>query len=376
MSQNNCGCTEQTPTPCTQPTVCECKVFLKSDCINNVTSVFECLDVESGLSLTETLEAIDQAICDKFSTITNFFTLINTGTGSEISNGVNNLGQKKIRKINNGTSNLIVVTQNTDDISITINTNNLITFIQDNQLTYSLDSVGSGASLVKSPNTVDNNTEFILKNIGVSNQGGTGASPIRDILENNDEIIIRAKKLKSSDNSVTITQTDTEIDFQVEVSVSDTVLEEGTNVTITGAGTTLNPYIINATDTDTIITLENGDTTSVSGDGVTTPYSVEVLNLQKVVSSFPYTLLSTDDKHTIFVQNGASSVVINVPNGLPNNFSVAFIQKGSGDVQIASSGSAIINTAIGDKIKGQNYWALLEREIATTNYYLIGSLKL
>ena len=211
MSQNNCGCTEQTPTPCTQPTVCECKVFLKSDCINNVTSVFECLDVESGLSLTETLEAIDQAICDKFATVTNFFTLINTGTGSEISNGVNNLGQKKIRKINNGTSNLIVVTQNTDDISITINTNNLITFIQANQRTYSASSLGDGVGIYKQQTTSSNNTNFEIRSLKVENQGDEGVSPIRDVQVNTNDLTIRAKKIKS--NTLFITEDDETIEI-------------------------------------------------------------------------------------------------------------------------------------------------------------------
>jgi hypothetical protein len=100
-------------------------------------------------------------------------------------------------------------------------------------------------------------------------------------------------------------------------------------------------------------------------------------NLQKVITSFPYTLTNADDKYTIFVQNSSSDVTINVPNSLTNNFSCVFIQKGTGEVTIQSSGTATLlyPTDLENKIKYQYYWAMVEKEMATDVYYLMGSLK-
>lgn len=106
--------------------------------------------------------------------------------------------------------------------------------------------------------------------------------------------------------------------------------------------------------------------------------SVVLENLQKVITSFPYTLTNADDKYTIFVQNSSSDVEVNVPNGLTNNFSCVFIQKGTGEVTIQSSGTATLlypSTTLDNIIKGQYYWAIVEKEIATDVYYLMGSLK-
>jgi hypothetical protein len=123
----------------------------------------------------------------------------------------------------------------------------------------------------------------------------------------------------------------------------------------------------------------SGITTSVTGTGSEEdPYIVEIENLQKVVNSFPYTLVNTDDKQTIFIENGASDVIINVPDGLVSNFCCSFFQKGSGNVTIQASGTATLrfpNTLLQNIIKGQYYAAMVEKEIATDEYYLAGGLK-
>lgn len=154
---------------------------------------------------------------------------------------------------------------------------------------------------------------------------------------------------------------------------AETKVTAGANVTVSGIGTVSNPYIINSA----ISTLQDGITTDVIGNGTSTPYSVEVINLQKIISTFPYTLTSLDDKYTIFVSNDVSNVTINVPNSLVPNFSCVFIQEGSGEVTIQSTGTATViqPIALENKIKGQNYWAMLEKKLSTNTYYLMGSLK-
>lgn len=121
----------------------------------------------------------------------------------------------------------------------------------------------------------------------------------------------------------------------------------------------------------------SGISTSVSGIGSELdPYIVETVNLQKTIDSFPYTLLSADNKHTIFVNNGASNVVIDVTNSLTDNFACVFIQKGTGTVTINATGTAVINkpTGLEPQIKGRYYWVLLEKDGSSVNYYLGGSL--
>ena len=100
-------------------------------------------------------------------------------------------------------------------------------------------------------------------------------------------------------------------------------------------------------------------------------------NSQKTINTFPYTLVDSDDKYTIFIDNGASNVVINVPDGLIDNFSAVFIQEGTGSVTIQQSGTATLlypSTTLQNIIKGQHYWAMVEKKLTTNTYYLLGSL--
>lgn len=123
-NNSNCGCN---PTPCVT-TNCACSVFINSDCMNNVKAEFPCLGIETGLTATETFEAIDQAVCDKIAEVTNYISLVNVGDGAEVYKGVNGIGQKQIRTILG--SSLIDVAQSTNDIQISIDEASLTTFIE------------------------------------------------------------------------------------------------------------------------------------------------------------------------------------------------------------------------------------------------------
>ena len=192
-------CTNCNDTPC-QEKDCSCGLYLNSDCINNVKAVFNCLNIETGLDLTQTLEAMDEALCERFESITNYFTLINTGIGAEVYKGVNLLGQKEIRKINT-VGDLITVTQNTLDISISIDEDELTTFIQDNQLTVVIQNVGDGADILKTPATAGNETTYSLKSLKSENLGN-GEAVFEGLQENTNDINFRFKSLKS--NTLTI----------------------------------------------------------------------------------------------------------------------------------------------------------------------------
>ena len=220
----------------------------------------------------------------------------------------------------------------------------------------------------KSFNFFKTKDDFEIVNVGI------GAEVYKDSTIVGSTTQFNFKKLKSTGGTVLITELADEVNFEIEtVTPTDINITAGANVTVTEP--TPNNFVISSTDN--IALLENSATTTITGDGTLgNEYQVDVNNLQKVVSIFPYTLLDGDDKYTIFIDNGVSNVIINVPDTLPSNFSVAFVQKGTGDVTITPTGTSVINSALGYKIKGQYYWALLEKELSNITYYLIGNTKL
>ena len=294
---------------------CACKIFINSDCLNDVKSVFTCLEIETGLTLTQTLEEMDAQICALFESVTNYFTLINVGEGAGVYKGVNNLGQKEIKSLSK-TGDLITITPATNEIVFSIDEEALTNFIED----------------------------IIPTTVGCFN---------------------------SPTNTITIGE-DVEGCTTLDAALP-CITSTGDTIKIT---TNLEENCINLESEPTLI--EDGESTRVSGEGTSlSPYSLEIFNLQKSIDNFPYTLNSDDDKHTIFIENGATNVVINVPDGLVTNFSVVFIQEGIGEVTVQQSGASTLlypSTTLQNKIKGQYYWAMVEKKLNTNTYYLMGSL--
>lgn len=333
-------CQDTTPTPC------ECPVQVSTDCILYQADESTCSGIPSGVTLTEYLEQLDTFICNALEEINTGINLINVGTGLGLYKGIDVLGRREIKSLIT-TSDILTLTANTNDITFSIDEEVLNTFIEENQKTYSADNVGTGVEIYKDSTIVGDNTQFNFRS------------------------------LTSSGGSVTITQGVDSINIEAVVEPQSVVLQEGTNVTITGTGVVLDPYIISSTDNDTIVTLQNGVTTTVNGDGVIIPYSVEVENLQKTINTFPYTLTNSDDKYTLFVVNGVDDIVINVPDSLVDNFSVVLIQEGTGSVTIQQSGTATLlypSTTLQNIVKGQYFWAMVEKKLSTNTYYLLGSL--
>lgn len=206
---------------------------------------------------------------------------------------------------------------------------------------------------------------------------------------------------------------------------SETKLSPGSNINIIGLGTTSNPYVISSTNPDTIVYINSGDNISVSGSGtvgnpykidstgiqsvtgiivnnvdplnpIITPQALKTINgesivgtgnieigdnLQKVIT-FPtdftgsnYTITNSDYNHVIFINNGTSDVSITLDStvNIPN-FSVGFIQEGSGTVTHLASGVTLINT-IGYKMKGFGSQTFIEKKLNTNINYLLGNTK-
>ncbi len=206
----NCKKCQQT-NPCTTNNDCACEVYLTSDCVNNVKTEFECLDIATGLSLTETLKAMDEQFCVKFDTITNYFTLINLGTGEEVYKGVNNLGQKEFKTLVK-TGNLITITSDANTVIIGLDETALNTYVEANQkLTVVSNAGSSGETLVNTAIVTGDTTNYPIKRIIHSAQNGSGESVVRDLQVNPNDLTLRTKKINSSTLTITSNEDNTEV---------------------------------------------------------------------------------------------------------------------------------------------------------------------
>lgn len=383
-NQNNCGgCTQEINicTQCVPEQPCDCAAHLSSDCITYDQDNIECNSVVVVAKNTILSDAISNIVswsCTKFAELAVYFRIINVGIGASIYAGDNLIGEKKLRKLKS-TDNSVVITQGTDDINFTVP--------EVTVFTYSATNTGTGAQVYKDSTIVGDNTQFNLR------------------------------KLKSSDSSVSITEGANDIDITVVTGSipdgSETKVTAGTNTSVTGTGTIASPYIINNTAPDQVVSLtqggattitgtypnftissvntvadgsetklNSGTTTTVTGSGtIASPYVVEAINLQKVIT-YPanftgtnYTLTSADNNYSILINNASTAVTITIPTGLSSKISVGFIQQGTADISFVSSGTTI-NTPVGLKIKGQNYNAYIEKVGVTETFHLLGNLKL
>ncbi len=206
------SCTKcQQKKPCTTTNDCACEVYLTSDCVNNVKTEFECLEIATGLSLTETLKAMDEQFCVKFDTITNYFTLINLGTGEEVYKGVNNLGQKEFKTLVK-TGNLITITSDANTVIIGLDETALNTYVEANQkLTVVSNAGSSGETLVNTAIVTGDTTNYPIKRIIHSAQNGSGESVVRDLQVNPNDLTLRTKKINSSTLTITSNEDNTEV---------------------------------------------------------------------------------------------------------------------------------------------------------------------
>lgn len=104
-------------------------------------------------------------------------------------------------------------------------------------------------------------------------------------------------------------------------------------------------------------------------------------NLQSNVTVFTdsvYVLRPEDNNYTLIIETGGTNKAIEIPaTGLPTKFAVAFIQKGEGDVLFTGAVGVTISTPIigAYTLKGNKYFAYLEKEGTSNTYYLGGNIK-
>lgn len=197
QTPNICG-----QTPCTPTQDCSCPVRLNSSCVTFDGLDLECSGIESGLDLNQTLQLLDAYICTAIAEINNSINLVNVGTGLQIYAGIDAIGRRKIRSLIT-TGNLLTSAQNTDDITLGIDETELSQFVKDNQKTYTLDNIGTGAEIYKAPDDVVGDVrDFNLKTLKATTVGA-GMSIVKDIdTTNPDELNFRFKSLHSTNISI------------------------------------------------------------------------------------------------------------------------------------------------------------------------------
>jgi hypothetical protein len=339
---NDCGNTHiQTHIcdPCCEPAPCDCPVKdLSTDCVLYNQDDIICdnvVVVPKNTVLSVALQKIVAWVCTRLSEIENFFVIKNVGNGAGVYKGTSLIGEKELKSLTS-TNSSVIITPGTNTIDFSVN----IPEPQEICITSADDSV----TIVQ---------EF-----------DTGCF----------DLSVPKVCIVSTKGTINVI-TDEDGCFNLDVNFPQPCVRGGENIIVEEVD---NCLVVSTTLDGSQTILQDGTTTSVTGNGTTTtPYEVEIENLQKVISTFPYTVVSTDDKQTIFVDNGVNDVVINIPNGIVSNFTCVFIQKGTGEVTIQQSGTTTLLKPVDlqNKIKAQNNWAMVEKELNTDNYYLIGRLK-
>ena len=208
------------PKPCKPPVDCSCPVIINTDCVTYNGDDLACSGIEAGLTLTETLQALDAYICEAISDINATINLVNVGTGKKLYAGIDALGKRKIRSLIT-TGEILTSAENLEDVTLTVDEDKLSQFVKDNQnnstSTYSADNVGAGAEVYKDSTIVGDNTQFNFRSVVTENLG-TGESFLRDIQQTTDELNVRVKTLVS--DNLTITATDKEVRIETPMTAS------------------------------------------------------------------------------------------------------------------------------------------------------------
>lgn len=238
---NNCQnttCYQCNQPPICAPNDCSCPVKdLSTDCVLYTGDALPCSGIKSQTILTDLIKQLDEFICTLVEQSTYSTTLINIGVGANVYKGIDLQGRKEIRRIN-AVGNLITVTENTNDISVSIDEEELSNFIQ-NELpnppcfetldgTISIKelingcydfsvvfreigNVGAGAGFYKTFNPLTNTYEF--KSLIVTSQNGEGESILRDVQQNPNDVTVRLKKITSDTLDITVTDETISLDI-------------------------------------------------------------------------------------------------------------------------------------------------------------------
>jgi len=311
----NCGCQDTTITytqcsQCSPQTDCDCPITdLGAECVLYKGDDIQCNGVAvvlKNINLADNLKNIVDYNCNKFSEIQGYFQLENIGNGIQIYSGESLLGKKQLRTLTKS-GNLILLSQSTNEINITIDEGNLTEFVEGLaavvgfQDSINNDGSVSGNALVSLEN--DSNLIFYKPNgvlLSLSSVDATEATFGRLYIGIGDGsaqpyvglmFFDETTKFRDSKNNTGIQYfadysanfTDLSLvnkkwvlDVLPVIDGSETKINAGTNISISGSGTTGSPYIITATGSDGSETKINpGTNIGVSGLGtIASPYII------------------------------------------------------------------------------------------------------
>ena len=123
-----CNCNNTTTTTqnhvckpkCPPQEDCTCPVQIKSSCVTMYDgNDLECSGIQSGLPLNQTIELLDNYICEAIDEINTSINLVNVGEGEDIYAGIDGIGRRKIRTLTS-TGNSVTITQGTDTINLEV----------------------------------------------------------------------------------------------------------------------------------------------------------------------------------------------------------------------------------------------------------------
>jgi hypothetical protein len=367
-----------------------------------------CTNILKGLPFNEFIVKFSEYICARFTSMETFFDLVNVGIGTgKLYRGISAIGKKEIKSLKQ--IGLITINNTDTDVEITVNETLLDTFVKAHQNnTVVTAAQGTGTTLVGNSTTVGNVVTYPIKPLtstggtvvvtstatsvnlevppavqsGVRTVTGVGRVVVNNIDASNPVVGLSTVDATVTSGSTNLVESGAVFTAIAAINGSETKVTAGTNVSVTGVGTTVSPYIINSTAVSGTTNIVGSSTIDVTGSGsAINPYTISANNLQKTITypadftSSVYTVTSNDDNYTIIVNNGTNPVSVAIPAGLVTKIGVGFIQKGTADLTYTASGT-VINSANGYKSKGQYYQTFIEQEAATNTYYLLGNTKI
>lgn len=381
MSCNKCKhtghkCTCHKATKCVEKN-CSCAVRIGSDCWTYTGDDLECSGIKKDTIGTEAIQQLDAFICDKFDEVQKFFTIKNVGTGANSYKGISLLGEKELRSITK-TGDLITVTQNTNDINISIDEQGLTDFIEDllppdSNSTYSVSNLSTGAKVYKDTTTAGNNTQFNLRSILQSGDLVT-------VTEGTNDITISIDEDKLEDFVEALIPTPT-----TDSTYSVSNLSDGAQIykdsTTSGANTQFN---IRSLKSSTLTVTQNTNDITIEAPAQT---KANVLETNSTSAAFiqnknptktvtlgtggNYDVVDADNNYVIEIDNSSNNVTIDFSNiTITNNFFVGFVQKGTGSVTFV--GYDIKPVDFTDVLYGQGHVAAVE--VISSTIYLFGTL--
>lgn len=136
MSCTNC---DKTIPLCQEEKCTGCPVKnLTANCVEVNLEEFPCSGIPVPNTLDQVLLAMDEFICNKVDSVSNFIKLTNVGGGSEIYAGDDNLGRKKLRTLTSNDSS-VNISQTTDTIDLSVEVTSSV----------NLGSIGTGDNIYR-----------------------------------------------------------------------------------------------------------------------------------------------------------------------------------------------------------------------------------